>query len=60
MELNNSIQLESRNPLFRLTGISTSENKDTPPKPTAVGKKKKDQLRIPGAAQTKLQFYVSR
>lgn len=58
MEINNSIQLESRNPLFRLTGISTSENKDTRPKPNAV--REKDQLRIPGAAQTKLQFYVSR
>lgn len=34
------IQLESRNPLLRLTAISTSENKDTSPTSIAVGEKK--------------------
>lgn len=55
MGINNSTQLESRNPLLRLAGIGTSENKDSPLKPTAVGKK--DQLRIPQASQLKLQVY---
>lgn len=41
MRINNSIELEFMNPPLRLTGISTSENKDTSPKPIAAGRKKK-------------------
>lgn len=40
MRINNSIQSESRNPLLKLTGISTSENKEDFPKAYSCGEKR--------------------